>query len=184
MIFIAIVVFIMFVLLKTQTLTTQMREKFNIHTNKYPKIWDFQHNTKIIYFSNLLNQFETNSMQEFAKSRFERNHNHNDTVYLLPNDPFISSIVKKIEKTTKKKIKTFQIIRNTVGKPMRKFLDTPNLVIAYLNDDYTGGVTIFPFLGKSIKAYKNHGIYITNRTLHFQNSIRSGEQYLLYVILQ
>lgn len=121
-----------------------------------------------------------------------------ETAWLGPEDPIIKSVMQNCVSKTDRQIKNcerLQVLRYVPGgfyKPHQDaFSDDKNMrmhtCIIALNDDYNGGETEFPEIGKKYKLKKgdmllfdtlNDWGVITPKALHSGNPVTSGEKWI------
>jgi len=121
-----------------------------------------------------------------------------DTAWISrENDPVIDGIIRKCLKYVDRPIEnceSLQVVRYKPGgfyKLHHDVLDQPNkrmyTFIMCLNDDYEGGETVFPNIGKSYRLNPGDILlfdnldnyeYKTSKALHQGNPVKNGEKWI------
>lgn len=137
----------------------------------------------------------------------KKDHRNSETVWLVKNDDIVERIAKRVAERTNTHInlqEDMQCVHYGKGGVFKEHHDSytdEELVqviqngnrqrfgtfLIYLNDNYTGGETIFPLLPKKIKPKKGKAIYFKNiddnhtiipESLHIGSTIKSGEKWI------
>lgn len=130
--------------------------------------------------------------------RIDESIRKSETAWLSREDPVVQVIMERCLKYTDRPIRNcekLQVVRYRAGghyKPHQDaFKDDENMrlytFILALNDDYTGGETVFPNLNKAYKLKAGDALFfdtvnnynfITSKALHGGNPVKSGDKWI------
>ncbi|MBF12768.1 MAG: hypothetical protein CMF46_00125 [Legionellales bacterium] len=184
-----------------------------------PKLYhDFVNDEEIRHLLDIAEPLFTKSTVINSKAgagHLDESVRQSETAWLPKNDPVVKSVIERASELTKipfKNAEKIQLLRYTPGGFYSPHHDSScgdgevafkfekrggqrvATVVMYLNDDFTGGETVFPNLNKTFKPIKNSALLFYSLekngnkchplSLHGGNPVETGQKYIANVWLR